>query len=103
MAKYPIPDLDRLLAALSYVWVLFLIPFIFGYRKPFVANHARQGASLFVFELVLMVIGFVPLLGWVVALAGWFFVCVCSVIGIAHALAGQSWEVPFLRKYGTSK
>lgn len=94
-----ISDLDRLNAALSYVWVLFVIPFTIGHNKPFVYRHARQGLALFVFELCLMIVGWVPFLGWAIALVGWIFVCVCAVLGVVHALSGKDWKIPLLHRW----
>lgn len=99
MKHADLTDLDRLTAALSYVWVLFVIPYVLGQRKPFVYRHAKQGLALFVLELCLMIIGWVPILGWAVAFVGWIFVMVCAVIGIAHALSGKDWQVPILHRY----
>ena len=90
--------MDRLLASLSYVWVLFLIPFVLGHHKPFVYRHAKQGMALFLLELVLLSIGWFPLLGWIIAIVGWLFVVVCAVVGIAYALSGQEFTIPFIGK-----
>lgn len=98
MKQQKITDSDKLLAALSYVWILFVIPFVLGHGKPFVYKHSKQGMTLFVFELVLFVIGWVPILGWLIALVGWLFVVVCAIVGIAHALAGTDWELPIIGK-----
>lgn len=100
MAKQKtISDNERLLAALSYVWVLFVIPFVFGHNKPFVYRHAKNGMFLFVFELILFVVGWVPLLGWIVGFIGWLFVFVTAVVGIGHAMGGQDYDLPFLSKF----
>ncbi|MBI4122347.1 MAG: DUF4870 domain-containing protein [Parcubacteria group bacterium] len=94
-----ISDFDRLLAAVSYVWILFVIPYVLGHKKPFVYRHARQGLALFVLELIIIVVAWVPILGLIVGFLGWIFVMVCAVIGIAHALAGKDWQIPFLHRY----
>lgn len=91
-------DSDRLFAALSYVWILFLIPFVWGHNKPFVYRHAKQGIALFIFEIVLSLIAWIPLLGWAIGIIGWFFVVVVAIIGIAHALAGKDYEIPVIGK-----
>jgi len=95
----PANDYEKVLAALSYVWVLVFVPFVLGHDKPFVAQHAKQGLGLFIFELILIVVGLVPLLGWLAALAGWIAVMVAAVIGIAHALGGKPYEIPILNNY----
>lgn len=92
------PDSDRLLAALSYVWILFVIPFAVGHNKPFVYKHARQGLTLFIVELILLGIGVVPILGWLIAFVGWLAVMVVAVIGISHALSSQAFTIPVVGK-----
>ncbi len=99
MKKQKHSDLDRLLAALSYVWIFFVIPYTLGHHKPFVFRHARQGMALFIFELILMVVFMVPILGWLIAAPGWIFVCICAVLGIGYALAGDDWDIPLLHQF----
>lgn len=98
MTKKTYSDSERLFAALSYVWILFLIPFVWGHSKPFVYRHAKQGIALFIFEIVLSLIVWIPLLGWAIGIIGWFFVVVVAIIGIAHALAGKDYEIPVIGK-----
>lgn len=96
--KVPLSDHQKLLAALSYVPFAFIVPMAFGHSNDFVFHHAKQGAMLFLIEVVLMVVGIFPVLGWLIALVGWVFVVVCVVIGIFHALAGTDFEIPFVRE-----
>jgi uncharacterized membrane protein len=91
-----IKDGDRLMAALSYVWILFVIPFVLGHHKPFVYKHAKQGMALFILEIVLLAIGWFPIVGWIIAFAGWLFVVVTAVLGIGYALSGKPYEIPFI-------
>jgi fumarate reductase subunit D len=93
-----ITDSDKLLAALSYIWILFVIPFVLGHHKPFVYKHAKQGMALFILELVLLAIGWFPILGWLTAIAGWLFVVVCAILGISYALIGKEFEIPIIGK-----
>ena len=98
-AAKPKNDYEKVLAALSYVWVLVLVPFVLGHDKPFVAQHAKQGLALFIFELFLLLLGVIPILGWLAALAGWMAVMVAAVLGIVHALGGKAYEIPILNNY----
>ena len=98
MAKKVEKDSDRLLAALSYVWVLFIIPFVLGHNKPFVYRHAKQGMALFIFELILAIVSWIPILGWIIGLIGWFAVVIVAIVGIAHALSGKDYEIPVIGK-----
>ncbi len=98
-SKQQIHDIDKVVAALSYVWIFTLIPFVFYHNHKWVYAHAKQGLALFVFELILLAISLIPILGWMVAGIGWLFVVTVAVIGIAHALSGEAYEIPFLSKY----
>jgi len=95
----PKNDYEKVLAALSYVWVLVFIPYVLGHDKPFVAQHAKQGLGLFIFELLLLLLGVIPILGWLAALAGWMAVMVAAVVGIVHALGGKQYEIPIINNY----
>lgn len=78
------PTESNLLAAISYVWLLCLIPLLFIKRKDeYVQFHARQGAVLLVFELIF---GWFPLFTI-------FFVFI-SIIGFVAALQGKRWKMP---------
>jgi uncharacterized membrane protein len=44
---------DRLLAAISYVFILGLIPYIAEKKEDFIRFHMRQGLTLFVIWLVI--------------------------------------------------
>jgi len=79
------------LAALSYLWILCIIPLLAS-KDEFVKFHARQGVILFLIELVLSLIAWIPLVGW---LASLMVVIVC-VIGIIKALNGEKWEIPYI-------
>lgn len=99
MSKHTsISDMDRLFAAVSYVWILFVLPFVLGHHKPFVYKHAKQGLALFLLEIVLLSVGWVPVIGWAVAFIGWLFVVVNAVLGIAYALSGNEYNIPYIGK-----
>lgn len=84
------------LAALSYVWILCLIPLL-GSKDEFVKFHAKQGFVLFLIELVLILVGWIPLVGWLASL----IVVLVAIIGIIKALNGERWEIPYV--YNLSK
>jgi len=84
------------LAALSYFWILCLIPLL-GSKDEFVKFHAKQGFVLFLIELVLILVGWIPLVGWLASL----IVVLVAIIGIIKALNGERWEIPYV--YNLSK
>jgi uncharacterized membrane protein len=86
---------NRGLAALSYVWVLFLIPLLLKRDSKFVQFHAKQGLVLFVIEFIVSLIIWIPLFGWVLMLA----IIILAVAGIIKAYNGEYWKMPYIYKW----
>lgn len=84
---------------ISYLGILCLIPLLLKSKDKFVQHHAKQGLVLFIFEIILIVVGFLPLLGWLLGFLGWIFAVLMSIMGIINALAGKLWQMPILGKY----
>lgn len=84
------------IAALSYFSFLFLIPYFLRNDSEFARFHANQGLVLFLFNAAINVVGFVPLLGWLVSAAGWVFTIVCIVIGVSNVLNGRFRRLPII-------
>ncbi len=90
---------DKVYAALSYLWILSLVPLLMKRHRPFVQFHAKQGFLLFLCEVIITLVSPIPLLGWLVAFIGWILVIVFSILGLISALAGRYWEMPYLSDY----
>ena len=106
--KYDKKDIEsgKVMAILSYIGILCLIPYFAEKNNPFVVYHAKQGLNLFLLEViasvaisVLSVILF--LLFFVVGLIG-FAVGVCgfalSIMGIINVCNGKAKELPIVNK-----
>jgi uncharacterized membrane protein len=91
---------SKVLAILSYFWVLCLLPFVLNIKDEFVIKHAKQGLVLFIAEIALYAIAIIPVLGWFISTIGSILAVVVAVIGIMKAASGQEWEIPYIGKYG---
>ena len=81
-------DNEKKMAALSYVWILCLVP-LFGFSKSkFVKFHSMQG--LIILGLSLFTI--VPVFGWFLGL----ILFTISIIGIIKTLNGKWWKIPYI-------
>ncbi len=83
---------NKVLAAIGYLGLLFVVPLFAAKQSKFAQFHAKQGLVLFVIELVL---GFIPFIGWAAELV---LLCV-SIYALLQAMSGKYWELPYLGQY----
>lgn len=90
---------NKILAAIGYIWILFLIPLLAKKDSKFCQFHGKQGMILFIAWIVLVIFGWVPVIGWFLAPILGLVLVIVSLVGIIKALMGEYWELPFLGKY----
>ena len=77
----------KILAILSYLSILCIIPLVLKKDNPFVLRHGKQGLILFVAEVAVFIIHII--LGqWFLRL-GMFVLGACSFVGIIRVLEGK--------------
>ena len=95
----------NMMAILAYLWILIIIPFLTEARKePFVKFHLKQGLALIIFDVigwvVAFAIGWIPVLGWLIAWLWWLASLILVIVGIVNVLNGQEKELPWIGRYG---
>lgn len=98
VGQTPMQD-DKIIAAIGYLWLLFLIPLLLKKNNDYCQFHAKQGLVLFVFSFIIMILGVIPILGWLIAFVGWVIIVIFALLGFVNALQGRKWEMPYLGKY----
>lgn len=84
----------KVIALLSYLSILCIIPLVFKKENPFVLQHGKQGLVLFLGEVAVFIIQIV--LGeWIFRL-GAFILGVLSFIGIIAVLKGRYIKIPLV-------
>lgn len=92
-------DESKLMAALSYVGVLVLVPLLVRRDDAFVRWHAKQGLVLLIgMVMALLAVVWVPVIGNVLFLV----LLVVSVIGLVQALLGRRWKIPIIGQVADS-
>lgn len=86
---------NKAMAALSYAWILCLVPLLGKRDSKFAQFHAKQGLILFIVELAAGLIMWFPVFGQLLMLA----LIVVSVLGIIKALNGEWWEIPYIYQW----
>lgn len=83
---------NRVLAALSYVWIVSLLMLLLKKDSAFVQFHAKQGFVLWVASLIFW---FIPFVGWLLNV----IVLVFVVVGFIQALSGVWWKAPYISRW----
>lgn len=81
---------NKVVAAIGYLWILFLVPLLLKKESPFAQFHAKQGLVLCIAAIVFSVI---PFFGWLANLV----LFVVAIIAIVKTLSGEAWEIPFVK------
>lgn len=89
-----------MLAMLSYLSMLVVVPLISGQKDKFVRYHAKQGFVLLVFEFITVVVAvIIPFLGAFVATLAWFIWLILSLVGLWNVLRHKQAPLPIIGKY----
>lgn len=87
---------NKALAALSYLSVLFALPFLFTPEDKYATYHAKQGLRLFIFGILADFIGGMFSLGWIVSLLRIYFI----YKGMSNALNDKKEPLPYIGTLG---
>ncbi len=80
---------QKLMGILCYLGILWLIPLLTEHKNDsFVKFHINQG----ILVSILMVIGFVPVVGWIIGIIGLVF----AIIGIVNVVNMQQKPLPVI-------
>jgi len=82
-------------AALSYLFILFLVPLLTKRNSKFAQMHAKQGLILCIIEIIASFFYWIPFLGWFLSLV----IAVVAIYGIIQALSGKYWPIPLIGTY----
>jgi fumarate reductase subunit D len=99
MEETPKKEQSNIMAILSYIGVLCLIPILMKKKDEFVSFHAKQGFILFVAEVATwMVFSIFPFLRFLGNIFGLVWL-VLSIIGIVNVLNKKKKEIPLLGRF----
>ncbi len=82
-------------AALSYLWILFIVPLLGKRNSKFAQFHAKQGMILFGIELIAGMFAWFPIFGQLIILS----LIVVAVMGAVKALNEEWWEIPYINAW----
>ena len=87
---------SRLLAVMSYLGVLSLVPLVMNRDDSYVQFHARQGVILWMWEVLAIYTLLIPAVGNFFFRFSSLACLVLSVIGVLSVLLGRAWKFPVI-------
>ena len=80
---------NKVLAAISYIFIISLVVLLAKKDSPFAQFHAKQGFVLFAVSVICV---FIPFIGWLINLVVFVF----AIIGIISAAQGKWYKMPLV-------
>jgi uncharacterized membrane protein len=88
-------EINKNISALSYIWILCLVPLLGKKNSKFAQFHAKQGLVLFIIESIAGLLVWFPFFGQLIML----ILIVISVMGIVKTYNGEWWKIPFIYEW----
>lgn len=101
-SQYDPQDIEKnkVMALLSYIGFLFIVPLFAAKDSKFARFHANQGIVLFIAAIVLNIVsvllGYIPVVGWILAWVMRVIWWALAVLGIVNALNGKAKQLPLI-------
>ena len=95
----------KILSAIGYIGLLFLVPYLVKPKDKFAVFHANQGLLLLIATVVINAIGsIIPVIGWFIILPlGGIFTLVLFILGVVSALKGEEKRLPLFGNFDLLK
>ena len=90
---------SQIMAAMSYLGILALVPLIVNRRDPYVAFHARQGLVLWIWEVLAVFSLSLPGIGKILFQTSSLLCFLLSVVGLVSVLLGRAWKFPVVGQW----
>ena len=90
---------NKLLAAISYLGFLCLVPLFLKKSSPYVQFHAKQGLVFLIAEVIASFVNIIPFFGIMVFGIVSLLFLIISLVAFVKTFNGESWEIPFVSDY----
>jgi uncharacterized membrane protein len=81
---------NKIIAALSYIGILVLVPLLVKKDSKFCKFHAKQGLIMLIIFIVGWLIFWIPFIGWLI----WIAAVILDLLALIQTLQGKYWEIP---------
>jgi uncharacterized membrane protein len=77
----------------------FVLALIFKFKDKYVMYYAKQSLVIVITGVILSIIGWIPILGWIVVIIGSVVLLILWIIAWVNAISGKQRETPLIGKY----
>jgi uncharacterized membrane protein len=99
-AQFSPEDIQKNKVVAAFAYLIFFLPLLASPDSAFARFHANQGLLLLLTSFAgSWVLGFIPLIGWMVLPLFLLAICVLAVLGFANAYNGKAQELPVIGRY----
>ncbi|NOU85808.1 hypothetical protein GC102_08475 [Paenibacillus sp. LMG 31460] len=100
LSMYDSSDIQSNKGMAIIAYILFFIPLIAAKDSKFAWYHANQGLTLLLAAVIVnVVLGIIPVIGWILLPLANLAVFVLAILGIVAAAQGQVKPLPFIGGY----
>ncbi|MBF0110522.1 MAG: hypothetical protein HQL76_15245 [Magnetococcales bacterium] len=92
----------KMLAGMSYLGILSLVPLVVNREDSYVRFHARQGIILWMWEVLAIYSLAIPGLGRPFFSISGLLCFLFSVFGLASVIMGRAWKLPLIGNWAES-
>lgn len=93
-------DIEKNKVVSAFAYLIFFLPLVACPDSPFGKFHANQGLLLLITGIIGdIVLGVIPIIGWIILPFFSIAVLILAVIGLINALNGKAKELPVIGKY----
>ena len=80
-------------------YILFFVPLLTDAKNdPFVKYHVKQGLVLFISSIIVGIVGWIPVIGWIMPLLS-LVLFIIFIIGIMNAVGGKQKPLPLIGQF----
>lgn len=74
----------------------FIIVLLAQKDNKYAMYYAKQGLALFICWIVLFVIAWIPILGWIIGFIGYIVLLIFWILGLVYSLSGEKKPIPLV-------
>ncbi len=105
--RFSYSDINETKLVSASAYFIFFLPLIFSQTSPFARFHANQGLLLFISFLIVGIInwmiGWIPLLGWLVVTLLRIALIICLAVGVVNTAEGKAKRLPLIGRFSFIK